>query len=110
MTRMQKLAGLVLCGFMAATATVSMASPSAETVSVEVRYGELDLARTAGAEVLYRRLRNATREICGPVNTRSAVQMRKWTDCYQGTLETAVATANRPLITELHRQQQAHVS
>ncbi len=110
MTRMQKLAGVVLCGFMAVAATVSVAAPADDVASVEVRYGELDLARSAGAEVFYRRLKNATREICGPVNARSAVLMRKWTECYQGTLDTAVATANRPMITQLHRQQQAHVS
>lgn len=109
MNKMQRLAGALVCGIMAAVATVSQAAQD-EVVSVEVRYGELDLAKTAGAEVFYRRLKHATRTVCGSLNPRSASSVRVWNDCYQETLETAVAAANRPILTALHQRQMVGMS
>jgi len=50
-----------------AVAALTIATPAAaETVSVEVKYADLDLSKEAGRETLQGRIAQATREVCGP--------------------------------------------
>ena len=74
-------------------------------VGVErVSYGDLNLATEAGAEVLYRRLRRAAAEVCNPLGSLHAVVQAGWRACYDKALNSAVASANKPMVTALHNR------
>lgn len=74
------------------------------TQSITIHYGELDLSKAQGLEVLYKRIKRAARFVCGsdrsPLTTSRA---RHAMECYQDTLEDAVRQVNRPRLTALHR-------
>ena len=78
--------------------------PGAESRSITVSYGDLDLAADAGNRALYRRLVSAARSVCGPTPGRDLAQHRDWSDCYTGALDAAVAeTGSRP-VAALHSE------
>lgn len=101
---MSALNRLIAVSLLACAATAAAASPASELPSVEVRYADLDLSKPAGVQVLYRRIRAAAREVCGSLELRSPRQTRRWQDCYDGSLEKAVALADQSTLTALHRQ------
>lgn len=71
--------------------------------AVTVGFSDLDIARGAGAEVLYQRLRAAARSVCRTAdgrNLNAAVESRK---CFQQALDEAVSTVNSAPLTEIHR-------
>lgn len=74
------------------------------TQSITIHYGELDLSKAQGLEVLYKRIKRAASSVCGsdrsPLTTSRA---RHAMECYQATLEDAVRQVNRPRLTALHR-------
>ena len=113
MTRLQALGGLIACGLLGgagpacadSAATAVAAPPAKDLRSVEVRYGEFDLSKPAGTQALYRRIKAAARQVCGPLDVRSAPLMRRWQDCYDTTLANAVASMDRPMLTALYRKE-----
>jgi UrcA family protein len=74
-------------------------SPSREPPQVTVNYQELNLSTTAGAKVLYQRIKRAARAVCAPLQDRQA----QWRDCYGSAIADAVAEIDRPMLTALHR-------
>lgn len=74
------------------------------TQSITVHYGELDLSKAQGLEVLYKRIKRAARFVCGSDHSPLTMsRARHATECYQDTLEDAVRQVNRPRLTALHR-------
>ena len=74
-------------------------------VSVKVSYGDLDLEKSEGAKVLYRRLQHASRQVCGARGLRGNRSIREAVmaqDCYENALSEAVARIDNDLLTELH--------
>ena len=77
-----------------------------EFAAVAVSYAELDLSKSAGAEVLYDRLQRAAEKVCG-VHERSsslyhvAIAAEKKA-CYEEALSRAVAQIDAPLLKEQH--------
>jgi UrcA family protein len=72
--------------------------------SITISFGELDLSKPQGVEVLYTRIKRAAKSVCGfersPLTT---LRRRQSTSCYESTLEDAVRQVNRPKLTALHR-------
>ena len=81
-------------------------SRGSERAAVAVSYAELDLSKSAGAEVLYDRLQRAAAKVCG-VNNRSSslyyvATAAEKKACYQDALSQAVAQIDAPLLKEQH--------
>jgi hypothetical protein len=58
----------------------------------------------AGAKVLYRRLRQASGEVCTSLESIDAVLRAGWSARYHNAINSAVASINKPRVTALHNQ------
>ena len=80
---------------LSAISAVAIAAPPAEDLHRQVvNFADLDLARPAAAQELYRRIRNAARAVCatyGPVNYERS--------CAEQAIARAVAEVDAPLLT-----------
>jgi UrcA family protein len=86
----------------ASAAVLALAAPAAAQTEPESRvvtYGELDLNSDAGAEVLVRRIEQASAQVCGEhdgrTNTRQAMINNA---CEVETAENGVADVNHPRV------------
>ena len=71
--------------------------------SAEVHYGDLDLAKSAGLERLYARLRVATEQVCGMRYwPGTLVTDPSWRTCVADALDQAVADIDVPTVTAYH--------
>ena len=71
----------------------------------KVTYADLDVEKEAGAEVLYRRLQQASKRVCGVESIKSAGSIREVSQqqqCYRSTLDQAVAKIANPALTSIH--------
>ena len=105
-TRNHGVRGLLVAGFAALTlsiaATGAHASPTVDTSRITVRYGELDLAKPAGARALYRLIQQAAFDVCdGYVGRFSEMQTRR-SACYKDAIANAVAAVGSPQLTALY--------
>jgi UrcA family protein len=104
--RYLKVASLVGLGVAAGAAPVLAAPPHMmETQSVLVRFGDVDLSSTAGAEQLYRRLERAARDVCSEDDwsTRRKLWLQQGIEeCKARAIDDAVARVNSPALTDLH--------
>ena len=65
----------------AAPAAANEAATQAETVSVAVEYGDLDLATPAGTAALDQRIDAAASKVCQKPDIRSLKRMAAWEEC-----------------------------
>ncbi len=72
-----------------------------EGAKTTVFYAELDLEREEGMQELNKRLRHASRKVCGVTSPMSAGTMA-WRACYQNTLADAVDKFNLAHIDCMH--------
>lgn len=70
--------------------------------STVVDYRDLDLSRSTDAARLYSRLKYASQQVCGVVETRDLRARRQRDTCYVQALNQAVARVNQPTLTALH--------
>jgi UrcA family protein len=71
-TRLRRLIAKALVSAIAASFTVvCAAADNTETVSVVVKYGDLNVSNPEGAATLYRRIAAAASTVCGPYETDS---------------------------------------
>lgn len=103
-TGFKAIAALVIgTGFLASAVA---APPSLyETVTVKVKYADLNIENQAGAEVLYQRLKSAAEEACGfdsHSKERSRVQDRTAKECFNDTLTQAVDEINSVALSTIH--------
>jgi UrcA family protein len=80
-------------GFQSAHAT-----PPQDVPSVVVHFTDLDLSRSEGAAVLYRRLKGAAERVCAPLDDRSVARQMRYEACVQEAISTAVAKVNQPTL------------
>lgn len=80
------------------------AAAQATTRESTVRYGDLDLERTADAQVLLRRLDRAALSVCGAsiVSVREQQRAVRASACFRETLGRAVASLDAPTVSALH--------
>jgi UrcA family protein len=74
-----------------------------ETESVVVHFGDLDVNTPNGAHLLYMRLRNAAKTVCG--NEFEAIDLKERgniLDCQRDAIQQAVEYVDRPQLTALY--------
>lgn len=81
---------------------LAIAAPAvAQSTTVEVAYGDLDLTKDAGRDALDRRLNRAARQLCGSRPARNLAMIQDHQHCladvrasYQPQVELALNAAN----------------
>jgi UrcA family protein len=74
------------------------------TPTMTVSFAELDITKPAGLQVLYRRIENAAKIVCGVDSPPQALaRTRQARECYKTAVDDAVRQINRPTLTALHR-------
>ena len=68
-----------------------------------VHFADLDVSSVEGAKRLYARLRRAATEVCEPLESAIAGDASEQHACVTKAIADAVASINRPLLSEYHR-------
>ena len=71
----------------------------------KVTYSDLNVEKDDGAHVLYRRLQQASKRVCGVESLKTAGNIRAVSQqqrCYRETLDRAVAKVNNATLTDIH--------
>ena len=80
-----------------------LASADTITRTEVVKYGDLNVATTAGAAMLYDRIRTAASRVCRDVIPSVSARNRfERMTCVRELMDTAVKDVNRPALTALH--------
>ena len=69
------------------------------TRSVTVRISDLDITTQQGAATAYARIRNAAREVCGPVDIALPDERAFWDHCVSESIINAAAKVDSPSFT-----------
>jgi UrcA family protein len=64
-----------------------------------VHFGDLDLSRQSGAELLYGRIKSAARQVCEPLELGSLRLLHEEVDCREAAIGRAVGDVNSPALT-----------
>jgi UrcA family protein len=94
-----------LTALMLGLAAIAPAAAEAPLVSesTAIRYGDLDLDKTAGVAQLYARMRTAAERVCGErYRPGTLVVEPAWRDCVAAAVAAGVAALDRPAVTEYH--------
>ncbi len=90
---------------MAVIAVSAMTLPllaSASTPQISVAFDAAELNTVRGQERVYEQMKIASRNLCGPIRTRSLNQSAANATCYDGTLTAAVQRLDNDAISALH--------
>ena len=68
-----------------------------------VKFQDLDLSKIDGATALYARISHAARVVCDPLASREIGLAEKYRDCMNKAIGDAVASVNRPLLSQYHQ-------
>jgi UrcA family protein len=99
------LAALFIVAWQGAALGASLDGTAGPTVSVTVRYADLDLRRPADVEKLYQRIRHAAYGACGERElTGSHAVLPSWQKCVTDAVDQAVTQLDRPALTAYHRE------
>ena len=99
---MYRFTSMVIIAALALTC-VAYAAPALDRPQVVVHFADLDLSRSQGAAVLYRRLRAAAETVCAALDDRDLGSHMRFKECAQSALCRAVAEVDRPALTEYYR-------
>jgi UrcA family protein len=91
-------------GFSAADVSAGSLSNDTSVTGVAravVRFPDLDLSRIEGVTKLYGRIAHAARDVCDPLWTQWRIP--EYRTCVDQAIANAVATVNRPLLTQYHQ-------
>lgn len=98
-------------GVVATVAVIAFALPAVSSASElkgraeKVTYSDLNPDKETGAEILYRRLQQASKRVCGVESMKNAGGIRAVSEqrsCYRETLDEAVAKINNVTLTKIH--------
>lgn len=106
MTVTKAIAAICFCSTLTAVSAVAEPRTDSDHNRIAVPYADLNLNRAAGIEVLYQRLKRASRQVCGANDLReagSARQAQYNRACYEQSLGSAVDRLLLPRLNELHR-------
>ena len=93
----------ILLGSLSACADAYAAPPGYDVATRTVKYGDLDLARSAGAATLYSRIQNAANAVCEPAISSGARESILLTrHCVDESIARAVADVNAPALTSYY--------
>jgi UrcA family protein len=99
----------ILVGPLSACAAAHAAPPAYDVATRTVKYGDLDLSRTAGAASLYSRIQTAARAVCdSPISSgvREALLLSR--HCMEQSIARAVADVNAPTLTNYYAMKTKH--
>jgi UrcA family protein len=74
-----------------------------EYLTYVVRFSDLDVSKIEGAKALYTRLRYAAKIVCEPLESASSWGYARHNACMDKATADAVASVNRPLLSEYHQ-------
>jgi UrcA family protein len=93
----------ILLGTLSACADADAAQPGNVVATRRVKFGDLDVTRSAGAATLYSRIQRAAREVCEPAFASGAREVILLTHrCMEQSIARAVADVNAPALTAYH--------
>ncbi len=95
----------VLCVICSSSVFASTDIQAIRIGGIKISFGHLDLTKPAGQQVLYRRLQNAARNVCGPTKSllsASAISSENNRQCYQKALGLIVEAVDNSEIKALH--------
>ena len=104
----------LLNGLIASVAIIALSAPAIASTSTEielagkavkVNFADLNVQKEAGAQVLYRRLKQASKEVCGVESLKIAGSVRdivEMQNCYRSSLTSAVAKIDSAALTKIH--------
>lgn len=98
-TCLRRLIATAIVGALASSfASVCAAADSSDSVSVIVKYGDLNLSNPQGAAALYRRIVGAARNACGSskVDIRDLGSKARLDACVDDAIADAVTTVGQP--------------
>ena len=93
----------VLLGSVSACADAYAALPRYDVATRTVKFGDLDLTRSAGVAALYSRIQNAARAVCEPavsLGARNSLLLAR--RCMEQSITRAVADVNAPALTSYY--------
>lgn len=97
------VASMTMTAAMSMPATAAHAAANDSTASVTVHFADLKPDSDAGSKTLYRRLRQAAKEVCGDeFSVRDLDERRNVEKCQQVAIENAVAQVNQPRLIDLY--------
>jgi len=95
------LVGALLLG--ASFGGVAAEPVGANTRSISIEYGDLELRNGPAVDRLYARLTAAAERVCGEYDARDLRARNEWRACYDAALAEAIARAQNPALAERHR-------
>jgi UrcA family protein len=96
---------------MLSIASITLASAAANnTRSITVGYGELDISRPAGAQVLYERIVRAATVVCDDFAHPYNELRTKKSSCFKAAVANAVAKVNSEQLIAIHRAHMTQVA
>ncbi|MGA8705493.1 MAG: UrcA family protein [Steroidobacteraceae bacterium] len=105
------LAALFIVAWQGAALGGSLDGPDVQTMSVSVRYADLDLSRPADVKVLYQRIGRAANAVCGERElTGSHLPLPSWRRCVADAVDHAVVQLDRPALSAYHREHTTDVA
>jgi UrcA family protein len=110
-TTTSRLTSFVFAGALTAlaTATTSFAAPATkDPASVSVRYDDLDLSTSTGANALYRRITLAARRVCPDPYSRDLGIALASQRCLAAAVGTAVRELNSPQLAQVYASHVSH--
>lgn len=106
---MTKITTLILTAALTTVSHLALATSTAQTPDADspkqllVRYADLDLARPAGASVLYHRLEGAAKIVCAPLESREPARILMFKNCVSDAMARAVTQVDRPGLDAYYR-------
>ncbi|MEJ1962739.1 MAG: UrcA family protein [Gammaproteobacteria bacterium] len=70
---------------------------------VLVHYADLNMVRSTGAAVLYRRLQSAAEKVCTPINAKDASHQVMFRHCVADAMARAVTEVDQPALGAYYR-------
>ncbi|HTU67608.1 MAG TPA: UrcA family protein [Steroidobacteraceae bacterium] len=83
--------------------SLASATVTADSSSVVVRYGDLNLASGSGVKNLHARLRSASESVCKVLDSRVLGLHDQYQQCVNDALSRSVARVANPNLTNYHR-------
>lgn len=102
------LAGCLLAGTFGTAATTLAATPADDVPSVTVSYSDLNLSTDEGNVTLYRRIVNAARHVCPPIDAHDLSSISRSQSCRADAIARAVQGINSPRLALLYAAHTPH--
>ena len=97
----KSLAVLAALSVLAVGSAASAQGAGGESVSVKVKFADLNVSSEAGAKALLRRIRSAAREACGLPDV-SLAGSAHWVDCINDATDQAVDKLDVPMVSAMN--------